>query len=285
MNPMISILKVSCCLLMLVVLASCASFPLLDTGGIRRMADGRLVSFQEMIGELKNDRLIFVGELHDDRTHHALQLEVIKALRAAGKQVAIGIEMFSWPSQQALNAWVAREIDLLDFMQVYRQNWTISWEQYDTIFLYARNHGIPMRGLNVPQEIARKVYRSGFASLTEAEKSLLPPGITCRIDTPYMKFVRDMYFGHGMGGSSFEHFCEAQSVRNQTMAWLAVEYLTKNPERVMVVVTGVGHAMKRGVPEEVSQLTTMPYKVVLPMLSPEAMRNLKRGDADYVVAY
>lgn len=261
-------------------LSACASIPVT---GIKKVADGRIVTFNEMVADIKDDRLIFIGEVHNNKAHHDLQLQVIQALHAAGVPLAIGLEMFSFDRQAALDQWIERKMELLEFMQVYRENWTLSWEQYDRILLFARKHNIPLLGLNAPRELVQKVYRSGFASLTADDKTWLPPGITCRIDTPYMKFISEMYEEHDMRGATLEHFCEAQSVRNQTMAWVALHYLAKNPQRQMVVMTGIGHAMKRGVPDELSQLSNLRYKVIIPHLSPVAMDTISGSDADYLV--
>ncbi|KAF0216669.1 MAG: hypothetical protein FD174_3606 [Geobacteraceae bacterium] len=253
-------------------------------GEITRIADGKLIGFAGMIEDIKGSSIVFAGELHDSREHHRIQLDVIKALHKAGVPLAIGLEMFDSENQPALDQWVAGKMELLDFVQIYRQNWTIPWPMYDSILLYARNNGIPLIALNVPRDIVQKVYRSGVSSLSVEEKKVLPPDITCRIDAPYMKFIKSIYAGHLTEGSSLEYFCEAQLLRNKTMAWYLMAYLKKNPQRLVVVLTGVGHAMKRGVPEEIPRESGLRYRVIIPQLSEPAMDTLKKSDADYLIA-
>ncbi len=43
-----------------------------------RVSDGQRVGFQAMLGDLAQARLIFIGELHDNREHHRLQLGVCR---------------------------------------------------------------------------------------------------------------------------------------------------------------------------------------------------------------
>lgn len=253
-------------------------------GEITRIADGKPIGFAGMIEELKGSSIVFIGEIHDSREHHQLQLDVIKALHKGGTPLSIALEMFDSDSQPALDQWVAGKMELLDFVQVYRQNWTIPWPMYDSILLYARNNGIPLVALNVPRNIVQKVYRNGVSSLTAEEKKVLPPDITCRIDAPYMKFIKGIYAGHLTEGSSLEYFCEAQLLRNKTMAWRLMDYLKKNPQRLVVVITGVGHAMKRGVPEEIPKESGLRWRVIIPQLSEPAMDTLKGSDMDYLVA-
>lgn len=248
-----------------------------------RVSDGQRVGFQAMLGDLAQARLIFIGELHDNREHHRLQLETIKALHRSGVRITIGLEMFRVESQQYLDRWVAGKLDLQSFMEIYRDNWTIPWELYDSIFLYARNNGIPLIGLNAPREIMQKVYRLGFAALTPEERGQLPPDVTCRVDKPYMDFVRRNFVLHTADPTMFFRFCEAQLLRNKVMANRLVSYLEKKPDRVVVVLAGVGHAMRRGVPDEVERLRPLTIRVVMPKLHEAAAEPLEKRDADYMV--
>ncbi|GFE57689.1 ChaN family lipoprotein [Geobacter sp. AOG1] len=246
-----------------------------------RVRDGKTVDFDAMVGDLKGAKAVFIGEVHDKREHHNLQLDVIKALQQRGIPVAIGVEMFSFDQQPLLDRWVAGEITLPDFVRAYQQSWNIPWAMYDDIFLYARNNRIPLVALDVPREIAMMVSRDGFASLPPAARKLIPTVVSCRIDAPYMEFIRRAFENHGNGTQQFMHFCEAQQLRNQTMAWYLLSYHQREPQRLVVVLTGVGHAMKRGIPYEIQQLAPLPVKVVIPRLTAGARKSLDDSDADY----
>lgn len=247
-----------------------------------RVSDGKTVDFAGMVADLKGAKLVFMGEVHDKREHHDLQLDVIKSLHQAGIPVAIGVEMFSFDQQPLLDRWVAGEIPLPEFVRAYQQSWTIPWAMYDDIFLYARNNRIPLVALDIPREIAMLVARHGFASLPPTVRQQLPAIASCRIDAPYMEFIRRSFENHGTGSKQqFMHFCEAQQLRNQTMAWYLLSYHKREPQRLVVVLTGVGHAMKRGIPYEIQELAPLPLKVVIPRLAPGARNSLDDSDADY----
>ncbi len=265
------------------LLAGCATDRGMPTAPFERISDGQRVGFHSMLGDLAQARLIFIGELHDNREHHRLQLETIKALHSSGVRIAIGLEMFRVESQQYLDDWVAGKLDVLSFMAIYRDNWTIPWELYDSIFLYARNNGIPLIGLNAPREIMQKVYRLGFSALSPEERGQLPPDVTCRVDKPYMDFVRRNFVMHTADQAMFFRFCEAQLLRNKVMADRLVSYLAKEPDRVVVVLAGVGHAMRKGVPDEVEVLRSLQMRVVMPRLHEVAAEPLEKRDADYVM--
>lgn len=251
-----------------------------------RLSDHKVIGFTPMIEELKGSRLIFVGEIHDRKEHHLAQLEVIKAFRQAGVPLAIGLEMFTAESQAELDRWVAGKIDLYSFIRLYYRQWEMPWPLYQDILLYARDNRIPLVGLNMPREIIRKVAQEGFAALTPDERKKLPAGINCNVDPAYKSFIRKAYeFGHLGNDKSFVHFCEAQMLWNKGMARRLQEFLLRNPARTVVVLAGVGHAMKRGTPAEVFGGTGYSYKVVLPELPEFERRAVTSEDADYLFLF
>jgi uncharacterized iron-regulated protein len=247
-----------------------------------RVADGQRVGFHEMLTDLRSSRLIFIGELHDNPAHHQLQLEVIKGLQRSGAKIAIALEMFRAENQQGLDMWVNGSLGIIEFMEFYRDNWTLPWELYDSLFLYARNNGIPLIAMNAQNSVMQKVYRQGFEALSPEERKLLPSAVTCSVDKSYMNFVRRNFVWHSSDESTFMHFCEAQLLRNKVMAHNLSSYLDRNPDRVVVVITGVGHAMRRGIPEELAALKPVTAKILMPLLHELAAESLQKNDADYL---
>ena len=169
------------------------------------------------------------------------------------------------------------------FETVYRDNWNFPWPLYRPIFLFARERRIPVVGLNVPREITRQVARHGFDSLSSDQRQGLP-FVTCQIDDDYMAYVREAHGAHGHGNMTFEHFCEAQLVWDKAMALNALRYLEKEPQRMMVILAGTGHARKGGIPRQLASNGSPPYLVVLPeipsQLDPET---LSSKDADFLL--
>ena len=270
--------------LFLAMAAILVLFHLCGTGEmVLRLSDGSFIGLDRMIGDVKGARLIFIGESHDRKEDHKAQLEIIERLHAAGLPLAIGLEMFTSGSQGELDRWVAGTLDRHDFIRIYYREWMMPWPLYRDIFLYARRHRIPLIGLNVPRSISRKVAREGFAALTPKERQALPSGVTCSVDLVYREFIRQAYAEHDGSEKPFDYFCEAQMLWNRGMGRNLREFLGKNPGITVVVLAGVGHAMKRGIPEEVFQGTGTSYRVILPE-SPNFDRGkATRRDADYLL--
>ena len=117
----------------------------------------RQTDMSDVLPALKQNRIVIVGEHHNNKRHHEAQLNVIRTLNESGIQLAVGLEMFRSDSQQALNRWVAGDIGEREFQEIFYDNWGYSWENYRIIFDYARQKKIPLIGLNVPRDITRQV--------------------------------------------------------------------------------------------------------------------------------
>jgi len=269
------------CLSILLILTTISSVQ----AQVLRLSDGNIVPFEQMIEDVKNVDVVFVGEYHIDPKGHAAQLHLIKALAQNGVPLVIGLEMFRANAQGDLDAWIRGELTVERFQQVYRDNWNYPWSQYQDILLYARERNIPLIGLNVPGEITRKIAREGFTSLMPEELKQLPPGIECNVDDTYRDFIQKAYRAHGSGSEhSFTNFCEAQMIWDNAMAWHLVEYLRKNPGRVAVVLAGGGHAWKHGTPAQTKKYSAISFRVVLPVSgSDRDVSILTARDADYIL--
>ncbi len=272
-------------LIALVLLLGVSENSALGSGDrVLRVRDGKVITFAGMIEDAKKADFVFIGEVHDVIAHHRAQLAVIRAFHESDTPMAVGLEMFRADSQGVLDSWVSGKLPLEHFLPAYYDNWNEPWTLYSGIFQYARDHEIPLLGLNVPDKIAAKVAREGFASLTAEERKQLPPGISCNVDPTYMEFIRRAYAGHAMHERGFVNFCEAQMVWDKSMAWHLMAYMKKNPGRTVVVLAGIGHAWKRGIHEQVATESKLTYRVVLPLIPDQIDRKtITTKDADYVL--
>lgn len=221
------------------------------------------LSKDQALLRLNKARIVLVGEHHNNRRHHQVQLEVIRTLHKAGYKVAVGMEMFRRDSQSALDQWVAGKMEENQFEPIFMDNWTYGWPLYRPIFEYAQKNHIAMVGLNVPRKVTAQVAYHGFASLNPEQKGSLE-GITCNVTPAYRDFVTRAYGAHGHGQMEFNRFCEAQLVWDTAMAMHAIDYLERHPDEVMVLLAGSGHARKLGIPAQLAKINTWPYAVVLP---------------------
>jgi uncharacterized iron-regulated protein len=249
---------------------------------ITRMSDGRNISFSQMAAAAGNTDLLLIGENHDDMNHHELELDLIRSLFSVHPRLAIGVEMIQADQQQWLDKWVGGSLSESDMRKVFERNWS-DWKMYQDIFTFARKNHIPMIALNVPLEIVKKVSQNGFASLTAEERRGLPEGTSCDLSNPQMGLLRKSFTtGHLHAGRNFRYFCEAQTVRNSGMAINMVRWLRQHPDRKIVTLTGVWHAIKYAIPDQLERYDgKFSYTVILPKLPELNRQNFSVSEADY----
>jgi len=247
------------------------------------LSRGKAITLSQALPVLSKSRIVLVGELHSEKDHHENQLSIIQALFDSGVPVAVGVEMFRSDSQAALNQWVSGEMDRDEFKKIYLNNWNFSWDLYSPIFEYARQNRVPMIGLNVSREITRQVAKMGFKSLSREQKGKLQD-VTCRVDKEYMDFIRKAFGAHAHGHLNFTYFCEAQLLWDNVMAVNALEFLKDKPDGVLVLITGSGHARKKGIPEQILKRSDLSFTVILPevpgVVDPSTVTH---ADTDFVM--
>ncbi len=249
---------------------------------VLRLGDGAEISLERMSGKLARARVIVVGESHTNQAHHRLQLEIIKSLAAAGVRLAVGLEMFERKNQADLDHWVAGRIDEASFEKLYLENWNLPWRLYRPIFVYARERRLPLIGLNIDPDLARAVARRGLSVLSpEQVRELTQP--PCPPPEAYQNLLRDQLQAHDHGRMNFDDFMAAQTLRDGFMARTALAYLSTDPNRTLVVLTGSVHAWKPALPRQLACLGQKSVKVVLPAeagVFPD--EGPTSADADYV---
>ncbi len=212
--------------------------------------------FDDVINELLRKRVIYIGESHDQISHHLTQLEIIKRIHTEEPNIAIGMEFFQQPFQQYMDEYIKGDIDEREFLNKteFFSRWRIDYRHYRPIILFAREHSIPLVALDVLEEIQRKVGKSGIDSLNPQEKKHLPDDID-RSNEKYREFLLSIYNRHPTTDSQvFDNFIDVQLVRDEAMAQRTADYMDKHPDKRMIVLAGGGHLVYGyGIPQRVTR--------------------------------
>ncbi len=207
-----------------------------------------------------------MGEGHDKFEHHRVQLQVIKELYKKYKKIAIGMEMFQKPSQQALDDYIAGKTDEKTFLKKseYFKQWGYDYNLYREILLFARGYKIPVIALNIPKKLVSKVSREGLHALTADELKEVPEYFDIS-DKEYYERLRDFFERHAHAKEmNFDFFYEAQVLWDESMARNLDEFISKNPEYKVVVLAGEGHmAFGSGIPRRAFRLNKREYAIIL----------------------
>jgi uncharacterized iron-regulated protein len=220
--------------------------------GITDAARGDVITPPELAARLDDVKLVFVGESHTDAEFHRVQLRVIQELHQRGRQVLVGLEMYPATAQpqEWLDRWGAdKSFGEEAFVKEshWYKSWGYHWNYYREIFLFARDNGIRLFGVNVPREVVQTARTKGLEALAPDERSLLP----ARIDTDsaeHQQLFR-AFFGeadalHGnMPDAMFQGMYRAQCTWDAAMGWNALLALRKagGDKAIMVVLVGSGH--------------------------------------------
>ncbi|MBD1845569.1 ChaN family lipoprotein [Cyanobacteria bacterium FACHB-63] len=214
---------------------------------------------QMVLKQLRQSRVIYLGETHDSEADHRAQLEIIRSLHQQNPKLAIGMEMFQRPFQSGLDSYLAgasTATRLREFTE-YDKRWGYSWEFYYPIINFAKENRLPVVALNTPAEVTRKVARQGLESLTAEEKRYIPPIDEIRLEPErYRDRLQKIFAAHAGKGSSrwFNSFFQAQVLWDETMADAIVQFLNKNPDRQIIVLAGQGHIIYGdGIPSRVAR--------------------------------
>ncbi|MDE0246059.1 MAG: ChaN family lipoprotein, partial [Gammaproteobacteria bacterium] len=152
--------------------------------GITDTGTGHLLTPVELAERLADTRILFIGEDHTDMDFHRVQARILEELHRAGREVMIGLEMYPYTRQASLNDWSAGSLTEEEFVESsdWYENWGYRWDYYRRIFLFARDNGIPMFGVNVPRNYVRTVRTEGFEGLSAEQAAHMPETVNTDSD-------------------------------------------------------------------------------------------------------
>jgi uncharacterized iron-regulated protein len=244
--------------------ASRTNFELVQPPVAVKISD--LKTFAEMMERVAEKKIVYVGENHNQYSHHLMELEIIKDLHRRGKTLAIGMEMFQRPFQKPLDDYVEGRMDEREFLKKtqYFKWWGFDYNLYRPILEFARSEQIPVMALNMRQEVVDKVFRRGLDSLSEDEKALVPSQMDFS-DEAYRKRLEKVFREHeDFGVENFNFFYQAQVLWDETMSESIDEFLKAHPTDHVVVLAGNGHlAYGSGIPKRTARRNGYEYAIIL----------------------
>jgi uncharacterized iron-regulated protein len=262
-------------------------------GAIIAGRSGTPIGFDRMVQDLLAARIVHVGETHDAMAMHEIQFQVVRALYAKDKHLAIGMEMVPVTLQETLNKWTAGILTKEEFIREIR--WYVTWNfnfgYYEKVFDFAREHRLPIYALNAPREVITKIRMRGWDALTAEEKAFFPgePDVS---NQDHRTLIRTVFeaadIPEAMKGPGldkmFEGLYRSQSAWDEVMGANAVRAVEAEGRRVVVMV-GSGHLLYNlGLNRRAFERSKLPFKTVVAVEVPAGAKSLavSRAIADYV---
>src|SRR5262249_23116824 len=116
----------------------------------------------ELLSEVRNANLIWVGDYHALATSQMLVVELLKAIAQGKANVALAVEPIFARSQESLDRWMSGKISEQEFLERirYYEEWGCEWSGYKAIFETARELRIPVYGVDChPRNDMRSIGR------------------------------------------------------------------------------------------------------------------------------
>ncbi len=229
-----------------------------QAGTILDVRTRRPVSMPEWLKSAARADVVYLGEEHHNREHVDAALRVLQALVAAGRRPVLGLEMFSWDGQAALDRQVSGPpLPVEEFLAAakWTQNWGGSYEDYQPLVRFAREHQLRLRALNAPRPLVRKVAKEGVlrvvGSAEAQEWGMRQEDIVD--DVAYRRaMIGQLKACHGGGEDrDYEPMYEASLFRDEAMAKTVAQEaaaIMARGDRVagpVVSYTGGGHIQYR----------------------------------------
>jgi uncharacterized iron-regulated protein len=216
---------------------------------------GRVLSPSDWLKGLGGYHIVYVGEQHHNKYHIEAALKILSQLVSDGIQPTIGMEMFGWDGQSALDNYLAKgqPTTKSEFIEQVRwkQNWGGAFEDYEPLVAYARERHLSIRAMNPPRPLIRRVAKLGLEQgMQESEWAHWGMQQEEIVDDPdYRRRIFDQLRRCHGGGTDEQYrtMYEASMVRDEGMAKTLVASLREirrnaTGSRGMILsYTGGGH--------------------------------------------
>lgn len=254
-------------------------------------------SISEIVAHALKQDVVLLGEQHDNEDHHRWQLQVLAALHAQRPDMVIGFEMFPRRLQPVLDQWVAGSLTPQAFLKLaeWDKVWRYPAQMYLPLFEFARLNRIPMRALNVDNELTRLVAEKTWDQVPEAAREGV--GRPAPPLPDYLTYLREIYAMHEKTSGShaaksnpsperaLQGFIDSQLTWDRAMAEglnRALNPGKQNPPLV-VGIMGSGHIRYgHGVPHQLNSLGITRIANLLPVSGDNECAHLQSGLASAV---
>ncbi len=191
------------------------------------------VKYSKMIKELKNNQIIFIGELHDNPIAHWMEFEITKSLYdSTASNLILGAEMFESDNQLIIDEYLKKFFDAKKF-EAEAKLWKNYKTDYKPLMDFARDNGLRFIATNIPRRYANMVFKEdfdGLNKLSDEAKSYIAP-LPIKYD-PEIKCYKDMLTMGGMPAHGMANLPKAQAIKDATMAY----FIDKNMEQDKIFI-------------------------------------------------
>ena len=285
-------------MILLTALLALIVLPAQDPGAYRVYAGTELLTLERMLDEIAKADVVVIGENHDHKLGHELELAIFKGVHTRKARTALSLEMFERDVQPILDEYLAGHITESHFLQSARP-WPNYKVDYAPMVEYARMNRLPVIAANAPRRYVNIVSRKGqsaLAGLPAASKQHLAPlPFSMAIPAGYDRMLTDLFQSHGPQSSTggnvpamppVENMKQSQALWDATMADSILRFLRKNRGFSVVQVNGAGHSdYGYGLVDRLRQGSSRLKVKIVTIKSEASYLNLPAGKYDGIADY
>jgi uncharacterized iron-regulated protein len=206
-------------------------------------ADGSEAQLEETLAGWLDADLVAFGELHGNAVGAKTELQVLQLLAKGERPLALAMEFLERDTQPVVDAYLAGELEEMDFLKQARQSKAYP-TSHRALIEFCKANQIPVIAANGPRKLVsgyRKsegTYEEYLAGLTEEERATLPEE-TEELDDDYKaRFLKLM--GPKRGPTYFR----SQSLWDDSMAASMVDFRAEHPNHRILFIVGGFHVTR-----------------------------------------
>lgn len=210
------------------------------------------VALADALERLAAADVVFVGENHDHRAGHEMELQVLRSVLARRPRAVLALEMFERDVQLVLDEYLAGIINEPSFLAASRP-WPSYRTDYRAMVELCKEKGVPVVASNAPRRYVNLVSRNGSEALrrlsAEARRFLAPLPVDPTMAEGYSAELDRLFGGaHGVGGPapagmpSPENMKAAQALWDATMADSVLRAARRHRGALILHVNGSMHS-------------------------------------------
>src|SRR5579871_6444911 len=153
-------------------------------------------SLDAMTTQLAAADVVFVGENHDHKQGHALELTLLTEMHRSNPAVVLSLEMFERDVQEVVDEYLEDFITESSFLQAARP-WPNYKDDYRPLVEFCKQNHLPVIAANAPRRYVNIVSRKGQQSLKPlprtAKAYLAPLPYSMEIPAGYEKQLDEVF--------------------------------------------------------------------------------------------
>lgn len=196
----------------------------------------------ELARKLTGFDVVFIGELHGNPASHRVQLEMLRAMAADKRPLALATEQFERDVQPVLDQYLAGKIDEAAFLKDSRP-WP-NYADYRPMIELCRQRKLPVIAGNIPRRLASRVHKEGpqvIEEFSEDEKRWTARKLNAGPGAYRDKFMKVMGASDGHN-ERLENMYAAQCIKDDTMAESVADWLRANKGGRVMHINGNFHS-------------------------------------------